>query len=65
MSTGYIPQNTGAPRTKALDHSKVAPIHKPSGKPAPIMPTKRPMVGNDAVMNKKYGSSSYNNGYTN
>ena len=26
------------PRTKALDHSNVVPIHKPSSKPAPIMP---------------------------
>jgi len=57
----------GAPRTKALDHSKVAPSHKPSLKPspAPAMPTKRPMVGNDAAFNKKYGSKSWNNGYTN
>jgi hypothetical protein len=56
-----------APRTKALDHSKVAPSHKPSLKPssAPAMPTKRPMVGNDAAFNKKYGSKSWNNGYTN
>jgi len=54
-----------APRTKALDHSKVAPSHKPSLKPAPAMPTKRPMVGNDAAFNKKYGNKSHNNGYTN
>ena len=65
MSTGYIPKNTGAPRTKALDHSKVAPIHKPSAKPNPAMPTKRPMVGNDKAFNKMYGSKSHNNGYTN
>ena len=65
MSIGYIPQNTGATRTKALDHSKVAPIHKPSAKPSPIMPTKRPMVGNDKEFNKMYGSKSHNNGYTN
>jgi hypothetical protein len=65
MSTGYIPKNTGAPRTKALDHSKVAPSHKPSAKPSPAMPTKRPMVGNDKAFNKMYGSKSHNNGYTN
>jgi hypothetical protein len=65
MSTGYIPQNTGAPRTKALDHSKVAAIHKPSAKPGPIMPEKRPMVGTDVSANKKYGTMSHNNGYTN
>ena len=29
------------------------------------MPEKRPMVGNDKEMNKKYGSRSHNNGYTN
>jgi hypothetical protein len=43
----------------------MAPTHKPSGKPAPAMPTKRPMVGNDAANKKKYGSASHNNGYTN
>ena len=54
-----------APRTKALDHSKVAPTHKPSLKPDPMATAKRPMVGNDAAFNKKYGSKSWNNGYTN
>ena len=63
MASGY--SGNSAPRTNALDHSKMAPTHKPSGKPAPIMPTKRPIVGNDAAMNKKYGSASHNNGYTN
>lgn len=55
----------GAPRTKALDHSKVAPTNKPSLKPDPMATAKRPMVGNDAAFNKKYGNKSWNNGYTN
>mgnify|MGYP000983664494 CR=1 FL=1 len=63
MALGY--SGSSAPRTKALDHSKVAPTHKPSGKPSPIMPTKRPMAGNDAAFNRKYGSASNNNGMTN
>jgi len=63
MASGY--SGNSAPRTNALDHSKMAPTHKPSGKPAPAMPTKRPMVGNDAANKKKYGSASHNNGYTN
>ena len=29
------------------------------------MPADRPMVGNDKEMHKKYGSKSWNNGYTN
>lgn len=62
MSSGY--SGNSAPRTNALDHSKMAPTHRPSGKPSP-MPTKRPMVGNDAANKKKYGPSSHNNGYTN
>jgi hypothetical protein len=32
---------------------------------APAMPTKRPAVGADKSAQKKYGSSSWNNGYTN
>ena len=63
MASGY--SGNSAPRTNALDHSKMAPTHKPSGKPAPIMPTKRPMAGNDAANRKKYGSASHNNGMTN
>ena len=55
----------GTPRTKATDHSKVASTHKPSLKPDPMATAKRPMVGNDAAFNKKYGSKSWNNGYTN
>lgn len=31
----------------------------------PSMPTKRPAVGADKDAKKKYGSSSWNNGYTN
>ena len=31
----------------------------------PTMPPKRPMVGDDKAFNKKYGSKSWNNGYTN
>jgi hypothetical protein len=29
------------------------------------MPTKRPAVGADKAAKKKYGDSSWNNGYTN
>jgi hypothetical protein len=32
---------------------------------APAMPTKRPAVGADKAAKKKYGDSSWNNGYTN
>jgi hypothetical protein len=32
---------------------------------APAMPTKRPAVGADKTAKKKYGDSSWNNGYTN
>ena len=63
MASGY--SGSSAPRTNALDHSKMAPTHKPSLKPAPAMPTKRPMAGNDAAFNRKYGSASHNNGMTN
>lgn len=40
---------------------------KPAAKtPAkPAMPTKRPAVGADKAAKKKYGDSSWNNGYTN
>lgn len=41
----------------------VTPAPKTPAKPA--MPTKRPAVGADKSAQKKYGSSSWNNGYTN
>jgi len=47
MSSGY--SGNSAPRTKALDHSKVASTHKPSGKPSPIMPVKKPLVMPDKI----------------
>ena len=66
MATPYMATSkVGTPRTEALDYSKVAPTHKPSLKPDPMATAKRPMVGNDAAFNKKYGSKSWNNGYTN
>ena len=34
----------GTPRTKATDHSKVAPIHKPSGKPSPMASSRTEIV---------------------
>ena len=37
---------------------------KPAAK-TPAMPTKRPAVGADKSAKKKYGDSSWNNGYTN
>jgi len=51
----------------------VKPAAKPAPKPAakapakgPTMPTKqKPAVGADKSAQKKYGSSSWNNGYTN
>ena len=50
--------------TTSKDNTKpVAPAPKKTTKPA--MPTKRPAVGTDADAKKKYGSSSWNNGYTN
>ena len=43
---------------------KATPTSKP--KPKPAMPTKpKPAVGTDKDAKKKYGSSSWNNGYTN
>lgn len=44
--------------------TKAPPKKTPMPK-KPAMPTKRPMVGNDKEFNKKYGSKSWNNGYTN
>ena len=44
------------------------PVAKPTAKPkkpAPAMPTRRPAVGADKAAKKKYGDSSWNNGYTN
>lgn len=41
------------------------PTAKPKATPKPAMPTKRPAVGADKAAQKKYGSSSWNNGYTN
>jgi len=44
--------------------AKTTPTPKP--KPKPAMPTKpKPAVGTDKDAKKKYGSSSWNNGYTN
>ena len=64
MASGY--SGSSAPRTNALDHSKMAPTHKPSGKQAPAMPTgKKSPAGSDAYAKKKYGSASHNNGMTN
>jgi hypothetical protein len=40
-----------------------SPMAQPSAKPSST--PKRPMVGNDKDFNKKYGSKSWNNGYTN
>ena len=64
MASGY--SGSSAPRTNALDHSKVAPIHKPSKKSDPIMPTgQKSPAGSDAYAKKKYGISAHNNGMTN
>lgn len=42
------------------------PTPKPSAKAPAKTPTpKRPAVGYDKAMQKKYGSKSWNNGYTN
>lgn len=45
---------------------KTTPMPKTTKKPTtPAMPTKRPAVGADKAAKKKYGDSSWNNGYTN
>ena len=45
---------------------KVAPKPKAKTTKAPAMPTKpKPAIGADKAARKKYGSSSWNNGYTN
>ena len=45
---------------------KTTPMPKVTKKPTtPAMPTKRPAVGADKAAKKKYGDSSWNNGYTN
>ena len=57
------PKITAKPKRPAI---KPAPFPKPKPKPkAPAMPKKRPMVGTDKQAKKKYGDSSWNNGYTN
>lgn len=43
---------------------KAKPVAKVTAKAAP-MPKKRPAVGADKAMAKKYGKKSWNNGYTN
>jgi len=50
-----------APKKPALKPITTMPV-KPK---APAMPTKRPAVGADKSARKRYGSASYNNGYTN
>ena len=47
--------------------AKVTAKPKATPKPTktPTMPTKRPAVGADKAAQKKYGPSSWNNGYTN
>jgi hypothetical protein len=42
-----------------------APAAPKKPAPKPAMPTKRPAVGADKAAKKKYGDSSWNNGYTN
>ena len=34
----------GTPRTKATDHSKITPTHKPSLKPGPMAPSRTEIV---------------------
>ena len=55
------------PVAKATPTPAVKPAAKPAAKvtKAPAMPTKRPAVGADKSAKKKYGSSSWNNGFTN
>ena len=52
---------------KPVAKATPAPAAKPAAKvtKAPAMPTKRPAVGADKSAKKKYGSSSWNNGFTN
>jgi hypothetical protein len=45
--------------------AKTTPTPKPKTPAKPAMPTKRPAVGTDKDAQKKYGSSSWNNGRTN
>ena len=45
--------------------AKTTPTPKPKTPAKPAMPTKRPAVGADKSAQKKYGSSSWNNGFTN
>lgn len=45
---------------------KTTPMPKVTKKPTtPAMPTRRPAVGADKAAKKKYGETSWNNGYTN
>ena len=46
----------GAPRTKALDHSKVAPSHKPSLKPSPTT------LSRTEIVKKAYDKAKDSNG---
>ena len=52
---------------KPVAKTTPTPAAKPAAKvtKAPAMPTKRPAVGADKSAKKKYGSSSWNNGFTN
>jgi hypothetical protein len=53
------------PVAKTTAKPKATPTPKPKVTPKPAMPTKRPAVGADVAARKKYGPSSWNNGYTN
>lgn len=52
----------GLTRSDVAKELKSAPKAKPTAK---SMPSKRPAVGADKAAAKKYGSKSWNNGYTN
>ena len=62
---------TGRKPTTRRKTSVPAAKKTPLGTPKPMTPAqrqgmaKRPMIGNDKAANKKYGSKSNNNGYTN
>ena len=46
--------------------AKIAPAPKKPASKAPAMPKgEKPAVGTDKAAKKKYGESSWNNGYTN
>ena len=50
------------PKGTQLGHHVTEPTPR---KKSMDIPASRPMVGNDKEFNKKYGSKSWNNGYTN